>query len=91
MPTHPDMTELSFPSLTLLALGLTYLLVARYIRSVLSWKARSRGRPLPPGPTPLPIVGNIFSAPKTKAWEAYRDMSQTYGEYLPLFIRIPRR
>ncbi|EIW59412.1 CyP450 monooxygenase [Trametes versicolor FP-101664 SS1] len=78
------MTELSFPSLTLLALGLTYLLVARYIRSVLSWKARSRGRPLPPGPTPLPIVGNIFSAPKTKAWEAYRDMSQTYGDIISL-------
>ncbi|KAI0647812.1 CyP450 monooxygenase [Trametes meyenii] len=64
---------------TLFALGLVYVL-ARHIRTVLSWKARSRGRPLPPGPKPLPIVGNAFSMPKTAPWAAYRDMSTHYGE-----------
>ena len=50
-----------------------------YIRSMLRWKARSRGCPVPPGPTPLPIVGNMFNTPKYKTWVAFRKLSALYG------------
>ncbi|KAI0662177.1 CyP450 monooxygenase [Cubamyces menziesii] len=78
------MTDLSPHSLALLILGIISVLAIRYAQSVLAWKARSRGRPLPPGPKPLPIVGNVFSAPKTAPWAAYRDMCARYGDILSL-------
>ena len=50
------------------------------LRSIRSWKARARGRPLPPGPRFLPIVGNLFNIPKSKAWLAFEDLSKQYGQ-----------
>ncbi|KAJ3555937.1 hypothetical protein NM688_g2303 [Phlebia brevispora] len=39
-------------------------------------KARTRRRlPLPPGPKPWPIFGNIFDLPKDKPWVTYREWS----------------
>ncbi|KAI0373687.1 CyP450 monooxygenase [Pilatotrama ljubarskyi] len=73
------MPDLLSPTFTLLAIGLASFIFIRYVLSMLSWEARSCGRPLPPGPPSLPIVGNIFSMPKTLAWEGYRDMSLRYG------------
>jgi len=40
---------------------------------------RRQGRPYPPSPPPLPIVGNILDAPKLAPWIAYAEMSQKYG------------
>ncbi len=50
-----------------------------FLRSRLDWKARSRGLPLPPGPKPLPIVGNVLGIPKKRPWLGFRDMSKEYG------------
>ncbi|KAJ3555935.1 hypothetical protein NM688_g2302 [Phlebia brevispora] len=44
-------------------------------------KARTRKRlPLPPGPRPWPIFGNIFDVPADKPWVTYRAWSEKYGK-----------
>ena len=60
-------------------LGLASLFVL-YIRSLAQWRTRTRGLPFPPGPKPLPLVGNLFDLPKKHAWAAYRDLCAQYGE-----------
>ncbi|KAI0730576.1 cytochrome P450 [Earliella scabrosa] len=75
-------THLSFT-----AAGLAVALVALvYLRSVVNWRSRTRGRPLPPGPRSLPIVGNIFQAPHSKPWVGYRELCATYGDILHMEI-----
>ncbi|KAI0642012.1 CyP450 monooxygenase [Trametes meyenii] len=57
------------------------------LRRVHNWKKRTRGRPLPPGPEPLPIVGNALDMPKIKPWLGFRDLRRQYGDlvYLRVF------
>ena len=52
--------------------------------------AENPGRlPVPPGPAPLPILGNIRDLPLgVPQYELYEAMAQKYGEYQPL---SPRR
>ncbi|KAL7280118.1 hypothetical protein ACG7TL_006535 [Trametes sanguinea] len=73
----------SFPhSLALLVFGVSSLLTFHYVQYILGWRARSKGRPLPPGPKALPVIGNFYSAPSTAPWAAYRDMSLQYGDII---------
>ena len=44
-----------------------------------------RGRRLPPGPPPLPLVGNIFSIDAKKPWTTYTKWATRYGP-LTLFL-----
>ena len=44
-----------------------------------------RGLGLPPGPRPLPIVGNLFHLPKDMPWVTYRDWAIRYGGMPSLF------
>ena len=63
-----------------LGTAFVFLAVVLYLRSVAQWKARTRGRPLPPGPKPLPVLGNIFNMPRSRQWIAYRDLGRVFGE-----------
>ncbi|KAF7366944.1 hypothetical protein MSAN_00953100 [Mycena sanguinolenta] len=51
------------------------LLIALY--SYFSHKPRSK-LPLPPGPRPWPIVGNLFDMPSTFEWITYMEWSKIY-------------
>ena len=38
-----------------------------------------RGLPYPPGPRPLPILGNLLDIPKEFSWLSYMEHSKKYG------------
>jgi hypothetical protein len=40
---------------------------------------RRRGLPYPPGPRPLPLIGNLFDIPKEFSWLSYTQLSKKYG------------
>jgi cytochrome P450 len=41
---------------------------------------------LPPGPLPLPFIGNRFDIPKTKPWLQFEQWSRTYGPIFTIWI-----
>lgn len=45
---------------------------------------RRSSLPLPPGPPPKPLVGNLFDLPPTDGapWLKWSEWTQTYGEQL---------
>ncbi len=43
---------------------------------------QKRGRlPYPPGPRPLPLVGNLFDIPKEFSWLKYAQLSKKHGMF----------
>jgi hypothetical protein len=40
---------------------------------------RRRGLPYPPGPRPLPLIGNLLDIPKQFSWLAYSQISKKHG------------
>jgi hypothetical protein len=65
--------------------GVLYILVAiTIVLSIHYIRHRRRdgaGHPLPPGPTGLPLLGNIFNFPKTGAWLLAGEWRKKYGDY----------
>ncbi|KAI0631915.1 cytochrome P450 [Trametes polyzona] len=55
-----------------------------YIRSAIVWKARTRGRLLPPGPKRLPFIGNLLDLPRWKPWLGFRDLFVRHGKIVYL-------
>lgn len=51
---------------------------------LLSWRSRKKrnpgGLPLPPGPKPLPVVGNVLGLKIDEPWVTYTHWGATYGE-----------
>jgi len=47
---------------------------------------RRRGLPYPPGPRPLPVIGNLLHIPKEYSWLAYTQYSKTYGDILSFHV-----
>jgi hypothetical protein len=42
-------------------------------------KARSSGLPYPPGPKPLPVIGNVLDISITEPWLTYTAWKKIYG------------
>lgn len=62
--------------------GITTSVLALGIVTVLAWTLRDRSRnrlPLPPGPKPFPLIGNVLDMPREKEWETYERWSRQYG------------
>ncbi|KAM5145599.1 uncharacterized protein ACMZJ9_012957 [Mantella aurantiaca] len=57
----------------LLATGVTLLIY------LVTWWRRIRHSNLPPGPTPLPLLGNIMQMSTTEVLKAVMKLSETYG------------
>ena len=64
-----------------LALAIFTLILIR-VRSYLDWKARSEGRPLPPGPRPWPVIANMLHFPRLKPWRGFLELTERYGKAL---------
>ena len=61
----------SLDILLLVFLAAAFLAVRTYQRT---------GRlPYPPGPRPLPLVGNLFDIPKEFSWLSYAQLSKKHG------------
>jgi len=66
---------------------LAVLLFLSSIRAIHDYRRRS-GLSYPPGPRPLPIVGNLLDIPRTFSWLAYTQFSKKYGISLS-FSEVP--
>ncbi|KAH9937821.1 CyP450 monooxygenase [Epithele typhae] len=62
------------------------LLACIVLISIIYYKGRPpRSRlPLPPGPKPLPLIGNMLDIPKTMSSAEYHALSQKYGDIVYL-------
>ena len=59
-----------------LVISTAFLIVTAYLSSSILW---SKSRALP-GPTSLPLVGNLFSLPTSHEWLCFASWAKQYGD-----------
>lgn len=73
--------------LPILDLSVVLLFLAA-IRAIRDHRKRG-GLPYPPGPPPLPVIGNLLDIPLQSSWFAYIRFSKTYGPTTLSFLQVP--
>ncbi|XP_075692776.1 uncharacterized protein LOC142660012 [Rhinoderma darwinii] len=71
---------LNIAATLLLATGVTLLIY------LIKWWGRVKQKDLPPGPTPLPGLGNVFQISTSEAPQSLVKLSETYGPVYTLYI-----
>ncbi|KAI0743502.1 cytochrome P450 [Daedaleopsis nitida] len=71
----------AYPLLVTVLLGAIGLVILNALRP------KPRHAQLPPGPRPLPFLGNLLDLPKEHPWVTYRDWAAKYGDIVGL--RLP--
>jgi cytochrome P450 len=66
----------------LASIPLSYVAVTALWRFI---KKRQNNTPLPPGPVPLPLLGNVLSIDAKEPWLTYTEWCATYGDLI--FVR----
>ncbi|KDR81038.1 hypothetical protein GALMADRAFT_241660 [Galerina marginata CBS 339.88] len=49
---------------------------------------RKKGLPVPPGPSPLPILGNMFDLPQKESWKVYLDWGRQFNSEI-ISLKVP--
>ncbi|XP_078517161.1 cytochrome P450 2G1-like [Lissotriton helveticus] len=60
--------------------------VISYLFLTLAWNKMYRNRALPPGPTPLPIIGNMLQLPFGQMVKSMMKLSEQYGDVYTLYL-----
>lgn len=76
---------------TLLLLDI--LLAALAVFLVKKWRATSKAsmKQFPPGPRPLPLLGNVLDMPATHQWKTFAEWQAKWGTSTAFFDTNPTR
>ncbi|XP_063793828.1 cytochrome P450 2B11-like isoform X3 [Pseudophryne corroboree] len=71
-------------------LTLVLLFLVSCVLSLYTWGHIKKRQNLPPGPTPLPVIGNLLQLKSGQLLESLKEMRERYGDVYTLYLG-PRR